>query len=357
MDRGGPRLVCFLLLGVAIAFGGSAWSSPLPFNDGFENAAVGTYPSSSGWVTLSVGKRAPYGAYVSNFVAHTGSKSFRLDSYPWARQMDYVRLDDVPDRLSYEVSVWVDPDYGWVGVVGFMTRNGYYPAMWNHFRIDGGYGGVSFCGEEVVYLGTYAPGTWCTVRAELDFQPLKADLWVNGECVAEGVDITPKAFYDCYGASVELNQWGVAAPDYLEYPYVSFANAVYFDDVSLWEFSTTLAAQVDVKPGGNPNTINLKSKGVVPVAVLSGEGFDATEIDPETVTLAGAGVAVKGKHGKLMAHIEDVDGNGLDDLVLQFPVPSLDPAELQDGVAVVRGSTYGGEAFEGSDEVVLVPAP
>ncbi|NIQ98621.1 MAG: hypothetical protein GTN78_00240, partial [Gemmatimonadales bacterium] len=135
-------------------------------------------------------------------------------------------------QLSYQAAVRVDPDYGWVGLVGFMARSGYYTAMWNYFHLDAGYGEVSFCGEDVVYLGSYTPGAWCTVRADMDFQALEADLWVNGECVAEEVDITPKAFYDSYLGEVVLSQWGVASADYLNYPYVSFTNVVYFDDIA-----------------------------------------------------------------------------------------------------------------------------
>jgi hypothetical protein len=44
---------------------------------------------------------------------------------------------------------------------------------------------------------------------------------------------------------------------------------------------------VDIKPGSAPNSINLKSKGVVPVAILTTEDFDAADVNAGTVTLAG----------------------------------------------------------------------
>ena len=71
---------------------------------------------------------------------------------------------------------------------------------------------------------------------------------------------------------------------------------------------------IDIKPGSDPNSINLKSKGVIPVAILSTDTFDATTIDPLSVSFGPHG-AMEG-HGR--GHIEDVNGDGLPDLVLHF---------------------------------------
>lgn len=70
-----------------------------------------------------------------------------------------------------------------------------------------------------------------------------------------------------------------------------------------------LEVHIDVKPGADPSVINLNSNGMVPVAVLSDDTFDATQVQPETVQFAGAGVAVS-ESGKYMAHAEDVDEDG-----------------------------------------------
>ena len=55
--------------------------------------------------------------------------------------------------------------------------------------------------------------------------------------------------------------------------------------------SPTLAVNIDIKPGSDPNSINLSAKGVLPVAILGAENFDVTEIDPTTVRLADAASA------------------------------------------------------------------
>jgi len=71
---------------------------------------------------------------------------------------------------------------------------------------------------------------------------------------------------------------------------------------------------IDIKPGSFPNAINMGSNGVVPVAFLTDFGFDASTVDPGTVTLrgehfAGGLVKLRGKKDapSPMANLEDVD--------------------------------------------------
>ena len=51
-----------------------------------------------------------------------------------------------------------------------------------------------------------------------------------------------------------------------------------------------IKVNVDIKPQSCPNPLNLKSKGVLPVAVLGMEEFDVLTIDPATVGLSREGV-------------------------------------------------------------------
>jgi len=117
----------------------------------------------------------------------------------------------------------------------------------------------------------------------------------------------------------------------------------------------TILVGIDIKPGSYPNAINLGSHGLIPVAILSSEDFDATEVDPETVELAGSGVAVRGKSNKYMAHEEDVSGDGLIDLVVKVATENLIPGDFQDGYAILTGETFGGEQIKGEDEITIVP--
>ena len=61
-------------------------------------------------------------------------------------------------------------------------------------------------------------------------------------------------------------------------------SGVGFDDICF----TTIEVPVDIKPTSCPNPINTKSNGVTPVAILGTLDFDVTQINPVTVTLAGA---------------------------------------------------------------------
>ncbi len=116
-----------------------------------------------------------------------------------------------------------------------------------------------------------------------------------------------------------------------------------------------LVVEIDIKPGSYPNTINLGSQGVIPVAVLSSADFNATTVDPTSVQLSGAGVAVRGQ-GKSLAHVEDVNGDGLFDLVCQVETENLDPGAFQGGEAILTGETFDGTPIEGRDEIVIVPS-
>jgi hypothetical protein len=106
----------------------------------------------------------------------------------------------------------------------------------------------------------------------------------------------------------------------------------------------------DIKPGSQTNPVNPGSPGLLPAAVLSSDTFDATEVDPDTLALAGAPVAHE--HG---SHIEDVNEDGLPDLVVHFDVQELDGDQLADGYLVITGITYGGVPILGGDTVTLVP--
>ncbi len=132
-----------------------------------------------------------------------------------------------------------------------------------------------------------------------------------------------------------------------------------FDDFPLaspWD--PAILVEIDIKPGSYPNSINLGSYGLVPVAILSSEEFDATTVDPETVELAGAGVSVRGKSNKYMAHKEDINEDGLLDLMVQVATENLEPESFQNGSAILTGNLleeFGGTPIEGTDEITIVP--
>jgi hypothetical protein len=131
--------------------------------------------------------------------------------------------------------------------------------------------------------------------------------------------------------------------------------------VDLWQAPLAEAVPVDIKPGSTPSPINLKSKGVLPVAILSTEEFDATQVDVETLLFGDPLLIADGKLpvGALRGNIEDVDQDGLDDLTLKFSMRDLIDNEVI-GAATVQGYLAGqlvdGTEIAGRDMVRIVPA-
>ena len=114
-----------------------------------------------------------------------------------------------------------------------------------------------------------------------------------------------------------------------------------------------LLMAIDIKPGSDPNSINLGAEGVVPVAILTTPDFEAAWVDELTLTLSGSAVRLKGRSGQA-GSMEDVDGDGYLDLVVLFYIHMLD---LQEGAAeaVLAGSLLDGTPIIGYDWINVVP--
>lgn len=103
--------------------------------------------------------------------------------------------------------------------------------------------------------------------------------------------------------------------------------------------------KIDIKPGSYPNSINLKSNGTVPVALLTCCRFHAGLVDPDTVLFAGA--------EPVSWEMCDADYDGDQDLVFHFRNQDLDLDE-NSTQATLSGYTVYGAYFEGTDSVRIV---
>jgi uncharacterized membrane protein len=103
---------------------------------------------------------------------------------------------------------------------------------------------------------------------------------------------------------------------------------------------------IDIKPGSYPNGINLESRGVVPVAILTTAEFDASTVDPTTVRFAGA-PAIK-------RTMEDVNHDGYLDMLLTFDTQELN-VDTDSTEATLTGMTDDGIEIIGTDSVNIVP--
>jgi hypothetical protein len=131
-----------------------------------------------------------------------------------------------------------------------------------------------------------------------------------------------------------------------------------------FEGDCTEAALIEVmlklKQGEGARNINMKSRGKIAAAVLSVDGeFDATTIDPTTVTLgdgADPDAHVAGNpHGKLMVSWPDLNEDGLQDALFHFNTQDLVAAGLtaETTELVLHGMTTDDVEFTGTDAVAV----
>jgi len=106
--------------------------------------------------------------------------------------------------------------------------------------------------------------------------------------------------------------------------------------------------QIDVKPGSDPNSINPRSNGVIPVAVLGSIDFDATQVDYSTVRF-GIAEAAPAHDG----HVEDVNDDGYMDAVFHFRTQETGIV-CGDTEATLIGEIYDGTSITGTDTVNTV---
>lgn len=115
-----------------------------------------------------------------------------------------------------------------------------------------------------------------------------------------------------------------------------------------------LTVAIDVKPGSFPNSINLRSSGVVAVAILSSSTFDATQVNPATIILAGAKVKLIGKGDRFSCSVDDLNGDSLPDLICHIMTAEL-LIEPGDSTVVLEAETFDGTKIRGEDSVRIVP--
>jgi hypothetical protein len=111
----------------------------------------------------------------------------------------------------------------------------------------------------------------------------------------------------------------------------------------------TRVVEIDIKPDSDPNPINPRSNGEIPVAILTTNGFDAATVDPLTVKFGPDGAVEAHARG----HIQDADGDGDDDIVLHFRTQETG-IQCGDTEVGLTGITVDGQEIEGSDSIQTV---
>lgn len=144
----------------------------------------------------------------------------------------------------------------------------------------------------------------------------------------------------------------------LDPTYASSLNSFSSGDYRLIISRVTTAVMqinIDIKPGKGDSAapINPKSKGKIPVALLSLGEFDAVMVKVDSLRFGPTGTEASpsscGKDG------EDVNGDGRLDLVCHFP-NQLAAFSESDDEGMVKGMTNDGRRFEGRGSLKVMPA-
>lgn len=134
------------------------------------------------------------------------------------------------------------------------------------------------------------------------------------------------------------------------FPPASVFTGDFGDDLGLRISGDPISeALIDIKPGSDPNSINPRSRGVIPVAILTTDTFDATAMDPTTILFGATGTEAS----PMQSALEDVDGDGDTDMILHFKTE--DTGILCGATsASLTGETSGGQRIQGSDSINTV---
>jgi len=131
--------------------------------------------------------------------------------------------------------------------------------------------------------------------------------------------------------------------------------------------SEVMGIQIDIKPGSCPNPLNVKDKGILPVAVLGSENYDVLNIDPASIRLEGV-APIRSSYEDVATPVsnktDDCDcttegPDGYLDLVLKFDAQEIVAVlgGLYDGdmyLLTLTGEDLSGTSIEGTDCVVII---
>ena len=117
---------------------------------------------------------------------------------------------------------------------------------------------------------------------------------------------------------------------------------------------------IDIKPGNAQNRIKLSSRGVLAVAVLTTQDFDASQFTPEMAHLNDASIAMTaGCIGAAAQRwsLDDENGDGRLDLVFFFKIQDLNLTVNSTAATLMAHGSYNGTPthIEGTDSVQVVP--
>ena len=201
-------------------------------------------------------------------------------------------------------------------------------SIYNNGEFGIRFGKVETTGNVINYNNIYGNVNFGVLNDSLDSSPSPVDATCNWWGNASGPSGVGPGTGDAVSANVTYSPWLLGS-----YPG-GFCG---------------IEVDIDIKPGSFPNSINLKSKGVIPVAILGSAIFDVTDVDVTTLVFAGASPAHDLNDPLVYAdHLQDVNGDGFMDLVCHFRTQDTDiaPGDTE--------ATLTSDTITGTDSVNIV---
>lgn len=247
----------------------------------------------------------------------------------------WVNCDILPSVYGHHMNPFAKQEQYWI----HLSDGTHTPFLQDSIQVkvnDGVGRYIATTGADFIEVGK-----WYHVMGTYDGDILK--LYVNGVLV--DTNTAPSGAIQTTSYPLAIGTWSTPT-DF----FIGKVDEVRLSNVVL------MPVEIDIKPGSDPNSINLKDQGQLPVAILTTATFDVIQIVPESLQLGGGAVNTRGakKALKRAVSYEDVDGDGDIDMMAFFSVPDLVLTEATTALELT-GILTDGTHITGLDFVRVVP--
>lgn len=285
--------------------------------------------------------KQPAPTYQSPFMAYYCTDSFtdfRSASTPWVE----VSFEDSYPDVKSSVQLWIR-DACPPAATYFITQIGTdgqneddtYFILWSNPNT----------GQRVTVNTTKKrSGGVHTIRVEKT-EDGTVEYYIDGELLWNTGDIPDNYTYEIpeyFGNIILMGQFSSA----------TFTDYKFGSGYSPPPSSSAVEVDIDIRPFSHNNKIHRWEWGVIPVAILSKNGFDApSEVDRDTITFGRTGD--EPSKAFFLRRGKDVNHDGMKDLIFFFRAKRAG-FQPDDKEGFLKGRTHKGEAIEGRDSVSIV---
>ncbi len=327
----------------------SASTSTQLFFDDFTGTALDT----SKWAVFVDAHGQYHWPYVAGGFLHSQGYHTRIDSIPTFAPMGQSVMARARIRLAgeyHQFGFGVNPNERTGPITGyyFDTLSPLDPSPGREHYVRALAWFQPAFGSPINLLDVEIPATWYEFHEfAIERTPSEVIFSIDGQEVARVAD----AFAGALPVGVWNARWSLMQTDWV--------------DVS--QIIRVIVMPIDIKPGSCPNPLNVKDKGVLPVAILGSEDFDVINIDPASILLENI-PAVRSSYEDVATPLPDNAENcecttegsdGYLDLTLKFEAQDIIDAlgDVNDGEELeltLTGVLNDGTPIEGRDCILII---